>query len=77
MSNAWQPKTIEEAVLKAAQEEEARLNRVATYRLCYTHDNGMFSRNVEGTGAWYEAMKKLIGTRIDGYGILTYIGPPV
>lgn len=75
--NAWQPATIEEAVLKAAQDEEVRLNQINTYRLTYTHDKGTWSRTVQGSVAWFEAMQGFIGIYIDGFGVLTYIGPPV
>lgn len=76
--NAWnQVKVATAEQTEAARREEERLNAKSTYRLCYTHDGGMFARNVEGTGAWAEMMKKLVGTYIEGYGVLTYIGPPV
>jgi hypothetical protein len=78
MTNAWQPVEIVPAdQVEAARREEEKLNAVSTYRLCYTHEGGMYSRNVEGTGAWFLMMKKLVGKSIEGYGILTYIGPPV
>lgn len=76
--NAWQPiKTTPEELLKLAHEREKYLNGTHFWRLTYATEGGMWSRNVEGTGAWFEMMMKSIGTHIEGYGILTYIGPVV
>ena len=77
-TNAWQQvATTPEELLKLAREREAYLNRLNTWRLTYATEGGMWSRNVEGTGAWFELMKTAVGKHIEGYGILTYIGPVV
>ena len=53
------------------------LNQMTVFRLSYAHEGGMYSVTQPGTRAWGEYMKNLVGKHIDGYGILTYIGPPV